>query len=350
MSDRDDELPEELRPDDAEALAPDQGEMDALRALFGAPDGALSGPDHEALLAMTLGEDVASHEADEVAEAEALRRALDGDDGIEGPVMALAELASVLRVTARATSDVDTVCQAADHEALLAVALGTEPEVSEAEREAATNLSEALDREPFVASLRAARGEGSLAADDASILLAVALEATGGLAPAFSERTREVAATLAGDLDGTGDGDAELLPWTQVVRAAAGKLPDIDRLSHERSLRASLEAEPARKGGGDVLNLSRAPLWLGAVIAAAAALVLLINFGRQSDGGPTAGMPSPVTQQATAELKAPRSTAELFDPAEPFEAKGGESARVDKILSARAADLRNNRFAAWGVR
>ena len=78
--------------------------------------------------------------------------------------------------------------------------------------------------------------------------------------------------------------------------------------------------------------------------------MLFINFGRQNDSGPTAGMPSPIVERATAELKAPRSTAELFDPAEPFEAKGGESARVDKILSARAADLRNNRFAAWGVR
>ena len=61
-------------------------------------------------------------------------------------------------------------------------------------------------------------------------------------------------------------------------------------------------------------------------------------------------MPSPVVSQAAADFKAPRSTAELFDPAVPFEAKGGESDRVDKILTARASDLRNNRFAAWGVR
>ena len=43
-----------------------------------------------------------------------------------------------------------------------------------------------------------------------------------------------------------------------------------------------------------------------------------------------------------------RSTQPLFR--EPFARAGGESARIDRIASARAADLRDNRFAAWGVR
>jgi hypothetical protein len=43
-----------------------------------------------------------------------------------------------------------------------------------------------------------------------------------------------------------------------------------------------------------------------------------------------------------------RSTQPLFR--EPFAQSGGESARIDRIASARAADLRDNRFAAWGVR
>ena len=348
MSDRDDELPEELRPDDEEALFPDEGEMAALRALLGPSDDDLAAPDHEALLAMTLGEDVATHAADEVEEADGLRRALDGDPDVDGAAAGLAELAEVLRVTARATEEIPATADA-DHEALLAVALGTEPEISAADREAATELAEHLDREPFAASLRAARGEGDLDVADAPVLLALAFEVTGGEAPTFAETTREAATTLADDLDGAGEGDAELLPWTQAVRAAAGKLPDLDQMSQERRIRASLEAEPARGGGGDLLNLSRVPMWLGAVVAAAAALVLLINFGARQDE-PTAAMPGPVVDQAAAELKAPRSTAELFDPAVPFEAKGGESDRVDRILTARASDLRNNRFAAWGVR
>jgi hypothetical protein len=52
---------------------------------------------------------------------------------------------------------------------------------------------------------------------------------------------------------------------------------------------------------------------------------------------------------AVLQLIPARSTEALFDPAEKFPVRGGESARVDKIASARAADLRANRFASWGV-
>ncbi len=43
-----------------------------------------------------------------------------------------------------------------------------------------------------------------------------------------------------------------------------------------------------------------------------------------------------------------RSTQSLF--AEPFAGAGGQTARVDRIAAARAADLRENEFARWGVR
>jgi hypothetical protein len=43
-----------------------------------------------------------------------------------------------------------------------------------------------------------------------------------------------------------------------------------------------------------------------------------------------------------------RSTQPLFR--EPFARSGGESARIDRIAQARASDLRDNRFVAWGVR
>jgi hypothetical protein len=49
-----------------------------------------------------------------------------------------------------------------------------------------------------------------------------------------------------------------------------------------------------------------------------------------------------------ASLTPTRSTQALFD--EPFARTGGQSARIDRIASARAADLRENRFARWGVR
>ena len=45
-----------------------------------------------------------------------------------------------------------------------------------------------------------------------------------------------------------------------------------------------------------------------------------------------------------------RSADDLFDATTPFPRRGGESARIDRIASARAADLRQNRFAAWGVK
>lgn len=351
--DRDDELREERRPDVNGAMTPDDEGIDALRALLGPrgdDGGQLAMPDHEALLAMTLGEDVAAHEEGELAEAEALRRVLDGGSAFEaeGPVAGLAELAEVLRVTARATAEVD----AADHEALLALALGSEASVSSNEREAASQLAERLDSESFVTSLRAAHEAAEIDAHDDQILLALAMESVGEVTSSWSAATRASAAALAADLDGEGDGDAALLPWTQVVRAAAGQLPEIDQLSHERRLRASLAGETTTGGGGEIETVPRrAPLWLGAVIAAAAAIALFIGFGSGlDDGPPRAGMPGPVADQAAATLKPPRSTADLFDPVEAFGAKGGESGRVDKILTARAADLRNNRFAAWGVR
>jgi hypothetical protein len=46
-------------------------------------------------------------------------------------------------------------------------------------------------------------------------------------------------------------------------------------------------------------------------------------------------------------LREARSTQALFR--EPFAERGGESRRIDRIASARASDLRDNRFARWSV-
>jgi hypothetical protein len=71
-------------------------------------------------------------------------------------------------------------------------------------------------------------------------------------------------------------------------------------------------------------------------LAMAAAIALLV--GREA-----------FAPEATREPLLPgRSTQALFH--EPFARVGGESARIDRIASARAVDLRENRFAAWGVR
>ena len=75
----------------------------------------------------------------------------------------------------------------------------------------------------------------------------------------------------------------------------------------------------------------RVAFGVSALVAAAAAIVFFL--GRAPAVAP--------------ELAHARSTQPLFT--ERFEARGGESARIDRIAVARAADLRENHFARWGV-
>lgn len=74
-----------------------------------------------------------------------------------------------------------------------------------------------------------------------------------------------------------------------------------------------------------------------AVLAAAAVALLVLG------GGPGGGSPSQPPSLAVS-----RSTQPLFP--DPFARTGGETTRIDRIALARAADLRDNEFAKWGVR
>jgi hypothetical protein len=94
-------------------------------------------------------------------------------------------------------------------------------------------------------------------------------------------------------------------------------------------LEAAVDRGLARERSSGVVI--RVAFGAGLIVAAAAAIVFFVGRG-------------PV---ATPELARARSTQELFT--ERFEARGGESARIDRIAIARAADLRDNRFARWGV-
>jgi hypothetical protein len=89
----------------------------------------------------------------------------------------------------------------------------------------------------------------------------------------------------------------------------------------------------------------RTRTWIavGSSLALAAAVALAV--GPLSSPGEEMS-PRPVS--AGEPLVPVRSTQSLFR--EPFAHTGGESDRIDRIASARAADLRANRFAAWGVR
>lgn len=99
-----------------------------------------------------------------------------------------------------------------------------------------------------------------------------------------------------------------------------------------------------------------------AVVAMAAGVLLMVSrLGENSPPSPASvaqapaatGAPAAPGTPAVAERQAritSRSTSDLFDATTPFPRTGGESARVDRIASARASDLRANRFASWGVR
>jgi len=78
----------------------------------------------------------------------------------------------------------------------------------------------------------------------------------------------------------------------------------------------------------------------GAVaLAAAAAFALFVSRPRET--------PDAAVAAARSKLVASRPTGELF--AERFE-PGASTERIDRIASARERDLRDNRYALWGVR
>jgi len=138
---------------------------------------------------------------------------------------------------------------------------------------------------------------------------------------------RALAAALEGD---AGPNDDAAFLRTLTVANAAPEAFALPPELHERLVARALSAKAEPKPTGRVI---RVVFGGGAVaLAAAAALVFLV-------GKP----PEP----ETAKLAQSRSTQELFR--EPF--RGDQaSARIDRIAMARAGDLRENRFARWGVR
>lgn len=397
-----------VKPDErVEPAALDEA-TDALRAAVS--PGELDALDHEALLALTLGDDISEIAPGERVAAEQLRAALDGT-GATGELAALAELAAALRAAHVGASD-EAAFASADHDLLIALSLGTEV----AADDDAASLARALDGDgvhPLAAlagALRAATTSPPLAKADNEVLLALTvgedaallaverdsaetlrhaldgygahplasftevLRATAGsprLADAdndtlvamvtgvlsASEAEQSEAAKLAAALDGAGE--HPLVATATALRAAlpqaaAGALPDMDQMGYERILKRAFDrAVDDAKGelGQDgnpspVSGPGRAATLVVALVALAAGFALF--FGSMSwletRRGPVAEI-----RPVAAELITTRSTTDLFDPLEKFPASGGESERMEKIVSSRAADLRRNRFARWGV-
>jgi hypothetical protein len=203
--------------------------------------------------------------------------------------------------------------------------------VTDAERAAADALRDAIDEgsEPLSASLRAAHGPAPLDPADLDALVARAL----GDESAATAEERAAAERLRADLEGTEpEGEADLLRALQAA-AHPGALP-ADR--NEALLDAALARwRPRARAIRRIPPAVMVALTSVAALAAGVALFL---------GRPGAAPPSSVA------LVPARSSEALFDAATPFPRRGEESARVDRIASARAADLRRNRFAAWGVK
>jgi hypothetical protein len=122
--------------------------------------------------------------------------------------------------------------------------------------------------------------------------------------------------------------------------ALANEPREIDRAEHRAIVeRALAKAKPR----GQVIRIAFGAATI--VSLAAAAILVLGRFDMQSDARRAAATVVPPA------LVQARSTQELFD--EPFAkplSKGAASARIDRIAMAREGDLRENRFAMWGVR
>lgn len=138
--------------------------------------------------------------------------------------------------------------------------------------------------------------------------------------------------------DGTPHEDAALLHG---LRAGVGEgfEEDLRDAALERALERALpsdarKAEPKRRS-----NVIYAVFGAGSLVAAAAAALLLVTTRAQA--------PQASLAEAPSEYARPRSTATLFS--ERFDTQD-TTARMDAIASARSRDLRDNRYAAWGVR
>ncbi|WP_438019529.1 hypothetical protein WMF18_10830 [Sorangium sp. So ce315] len=235
---------------------------------------------------------------------------------------------------------------------------------SDAELRAARELAEALDRGevPLADALRAAARPVGLDRADHEALLARALGDEDAPPTRAERRAAEHLRdaldprTAGGGEPGRGGGEGarassdvrdELAELAVALRAAWRPAP-LPELRSRALVEGALRAAPAPRARR-VVPITMAALSTLAAAAAAAALL----FGElRRELAPAARAPgSPAAAAAPLpRLIEARSTAALFDPAAPFPREGGHTERIDRIAAARASDLRQNRYAAWGVR
>ncbi len=186
----------------------------------------------------------------------------------------------------------------------------------------------------LVQALAAALRPADLAEDVHDRILARALGADAQDLAASSEEQRSAEALRAG-LEAR-DVRHPLVALALAVRAAA--LPrEVPELVQARLVRDAVRA-PRR------VVVVRTVAVVGLFVSAAA--VLLVWLTRPAPAPTEATLPAP--QPFLPGMVETRSTTSLFTP-EDFPREGGQSSRIDRIASERSADLRTNRFVAWGV-
>lgn len=190
----------------------------------------------------------------------------------------------------------------------------------------------------LLTALEAALRPGELDVSVNERLIELALD--DPFAPASEEELAE-SARLRDALD---QGAAHEDTATLAALRAAFEAPALNEPHIDSSVDQAVDSALHRAAAFSQQKTKRQGNVIYAVFGAASALlaaaaVAMLFLGTASHSAPDAALAS--------ELAKPRSTAPLFN--ERFET-GATTARMDAIASARGRDLRDNRYAAWGVR
>lgn len=202
------------------------------------------------------------------------------------------------------------------------------------ELELAARLRDDLAKDEVVCALRAAWSPSEIEPAEHEAIIERVLERT---ATTREELQKAAELRRAMEDEAIPSEEADL---ARSLKAAWMPAP-VAKAEHEPIVEKALDpphaVRPAPARRGVVVRIA-----FGASAALAMAAAFLLVLGRMS------GQSAPTMMSARVpELLPSRSTQGLFD--KPFE-RGSTSARIDRIAVARSGDLRENRFAMWGVR
>jgi hypothetical protein len=205
----------------------------------------------------------------------------------------------------------------------------------------------AAEEAELAEALRAAFAPTELSRERHAALLAFALE--DPLAPASADELRE-SERLRQALETGDDGHADAA-LARALRSAVSP-PPLAGATRERAEAVVRQRGDAPEPNSPKSRSAAEPrrnvifVTFGAVALAAAAGFALMLARPSAESAPSADL-ALTNAPPRPELLQSRTTGELFH--ERFEA-GATTARIDRITSARARDLRENRYALWGVR